>query len=237
MKEYRYLLFDADNTLFDFTLSEEISFRNTVTSLGMEYSGDLQAEYSRINDMLWKKLERKEITLEFLKTERFRLLLENHGNGTEKEILEKAVAMRELYMKTLACQSILVDGASEVLHALKKRFDIYIVTNGISVIQRSRLSRSEINDCVKDIFISEEIGVQKPSKEYFDHVLAAVGSDRREEYLVIGDSLTSDCDGAISYGLDICRFNPQGLPDEGRTLTYSVRKLDELYGILGVEND
>lgn len=109
---------------------------------------------------------------------------------------------------------------------------MYLVTNGISEIQRSRFNKSAIKEFFLDIFVSEDIGHAKPSHAYFDYVLEKIGDHDKSKYLVIGDSLTSDCDGAISYGLDICRFNPDNLPDNGRKLTYNIKKLSELAEIL-----
>ena len=82
------------------------------------------------------------------------------------------------------------------------------------------------------MFISENIGYTKPDKGYFDYVLNAVGDSDKSAYLVIGDSLTSDCDGAIAYGLDICRFNPNNTSDKGRVLTYTITKLTDLFEII-----
>lgn len=232
MKAYEYLLFDLDNTLLDFTKAEEEAFKVTTSKLGIEFSTEVYRKYSQINDGLWKQLEKKEITLDFLKIERFRLLLVSLGYPQEDETVRVAGDMRDCYISALAEQTFMIDGADEVLRALSARYKIYIVTNGISKIQRSRISRSSISDLVSDIFISEEMGCAKPSAEYFGAVLCKIGDSDRSKYLVIGDSLSSDCDGAIGYGLDICRYNPGALSDNGRKLTYNVKRLSELTGIL-----
>ena len=237
MKKYDYLLFDADNTLFDFTKAEYNAFRITAEYGSLDFSDELYSRYSEINDELWKKLERKEITLEFLKTERFRRLLTEYGycDGTTTDI--KAEKLRDRYISSLAEQTCLIEGADEVCHRLKGKFRMYIITNGITKIQRSRLEKSTISDCFDGIFISEEIGYAKPSIRYFDRVIDVVGEKDRSKYLVIGDSLTSDCDGAIAYGFDICRYNPYGKDADGRDLTYNINRLTDLYDIIGVEHD
>ena len=231
-KKYDYLLFDADNTLFDFTLAEYNAFRKTAEYASLDYSEELYSRYSVINDGLWKQLEKKEITLDFLKTERFRRLLVEYGRADDENTLAKAGELRDKYMTELSLQTCLIDGADEVCHKLKERSKMYLITNGISAIQRSRLSRSSLCDCFDGVFISEEIGAAKPSEAYFDKVLESIGDEDRTKYLVIGDSLTSDCDGAIAYGLDICRYNPSSKPDDGRKLTYNIKRLEELFDIL-----
>ncbi len=234
MKKYDYLLFDADNTLFDFTKAEYNAFKVTAEYGSLDYSEELYSRYSAINDELWKRLEKKEITLDFLKTERFYQLLLSCGYDSGDGTLAKAAELRDKYMTSLASEACLIDGASEVCHNLKKSHKMYLITNGISMIQRSRLAKSALADVFDGVFISEEMGVAKPSVAYFEKVLASIGDGDRRKYLVIGDSLTSDCDGAIAYGLDVCRYNPEEKPSDGRELTYNVKKLTELYDILGV---
>jgi len=235
MKQYQILLFDADNTLFDFTRAEYLAFRETTAKMGLPFSEAYYARYSEINDGLWKRLERKEITLEFLKTERFRLLLA--ADGEAPDTLARAETMRDVYIASLASQTCLIDGADEVCHALSKDYRLFLVTNGISKIQRSRLSKSALADCFEDIFVSEELGVAKPAEEYFDRVFAKIGADKKDVSLVIGDSLSSDCDGAIRYGIDICRYNPAQKPADGRKLTYEIQKLTDLLPLLkGVQS-
>jgi len=232
MKKYEYLLFDADNTLYDFSLAEKNAFRETCLIKNLPYDETIYRNYSEINDGLWKKLERKEVNLEFLKVERFRLLLISLGRIENDEMLADAADMSILYMENLGKQTCLVDGAKEICPVLSKKYKMYIITNGISRIQRARFDNSEIRGYFEELFISEEIGYSKPSPAYFDHVLEKIGDADRSKYLVIGDSLTSDCDGAIASGIDICRFNPKSEDDNGRKLTYTVKRLAELCDIL-----
>lgn len=232
MKKYEYLLFDADNTLLDFTMAEYLAFRYTAESEGLAFSEELYSAYSVINDGLWKKLEKNETTLEKLKLERFRLLLLSIGYVENEETMAKADRLRDCYTESLGEQTCLIDGAEEVCKELSKRYTMVLVTNGIAKIQHSRIDNSAIKPYFKDVFISEEIGAAKPSPAYFDAVFAALGMPPKEKCLVIGDSLTSDCDGAIGYGLDICRYNPKGESDKGRQITYTVSKLSELTELL-----
>lgn len=233
MNKYEYILFDADNTLFDFSLAEYNSFKATCAASELNFSEELYTAYSEINDSLWKRLEKKEVTIDFLKTERFRLLLTERLDYPDNgKTADKAESLRVVYMDNLSRQSCLINGAEEICAALYEKYKLYIITNGISMIQRRRFSLSSIKDYFADIFISEEIGYSKPDAEYFDYVISKIGEPDRHKYLVVGDSLTSDCDGAIKSGLDICRYNPKNQPSSGRKLTYNINKLDELKALL-----
>lgn len=233
MSKYKYLLFDADNTLFDFSQAEYNSFKRTCAAFGVSFSEELYKAYSAINDGLWKQLERGEIKLEFLKLERFRRLLTEHlGYNSDEETSETADKWRAEYMENLSHQSCLVDGAEEICAVLSEKYTMYITTNGIAHIQKSRFVPSPIYKYFSGMFISEEIGASKPSGEYFRYVLDKIGDRNKADYLVIGDSLTSDCDGAINLGLDICFYNPHGKTTDGRNVTYNISKLSCLADIL-----
>ncbi len=232
MANYKYILFDMDNTLLDFSRAEYLAFRETAENVGLTYSEKLYEDYSEINESLWKRLEVGTITLEELKTERFRMLLTSLGYTDNAEKEKRAFEMREEYMRALGQQGCLVENALEVCKELSKKYRMFIVTNGIADIQVSRFELSGIKPYFEEMFISENIGYTKPDKGYFDYVLNAVGDSDKSAYLVIGDSLTSDCDGAIAYGLDICRFNPKNQPDKGRVLTYNISKLTDLFEII-----
>jgi len=232
MKQYQYLLFDADNTLFDFTKAEYLSFRDTCSACNVGYSEELYRQYSAINDRLWKLLEQGGIKLDALKIERFRELLLNNSSADDDATRTKALEMRDSYMANLAMQTCMIDGAEDICRKLAEKYELYIVTNGISRIQRSRFGRSVLKPYFRDLFISEEIGAGKPAPEYYDRVLRTIGCAEKHAYLAVGDSLTSDCAGAAAYGIDICWFNPQNKPDGGLKLTYTIQHLSELEAIL-----
>ena len=232
MSRYDILLFDADNTLFDFDRAEEEAFRVTAEQGGLVFTDALYRRYSAINDSLWKKLERREVDLETLKRERFRLLLAECTETPADELPARAAFFRDTYIEALGEQCFLIDGAEDLCRDLAGAYRRFIITNGISRIQRRRFAKSPLVPYFEGMFVSEEIGAGKPSPAYFDAVFAALGQPEKSSVLVIGDSLTSDCDGAIAYGLDICRFDPKGEGNGGRALTYTVGKLSEIRDLL-----
>lgn len=229
--KYKYLLFDADNTLFDFGMAEYHAFRETCSHAGIIWSEEAYRQYSAINDALWKKLERGETTQTELKIQRFREFLDWYGFRGDTE--EKAVYMGNDYKENLGLQTFLMPHAEDILAALvEKGYHISVVTNGISAIQRARMDASPIKQYVDDLFISEELTAAKPDTAFFDKVFTALGKPDRAECLVIGDSLSSDIDGAAAYGLDSVWFTPADSDAKGRTPTYTIHELTELLPIL-----
>ena len=229
--QYTYLLFDADNTLFDFGMAEFHAFRETCAHAGIIWSEEAYRTYSAINDALWKKLERGETTQAELKVQRYREFLAWYGYTGELE--PKAVCMGNTYKEALGRQAFLMPHAEEVLDALTgKGYRISIITNGISQIQRARMASSPIRKYITGLYISEELGVAKPDPAFFDTVFADLGDPAKEKVLVIGDSLSSDIDGAAAYGLDCVWFTPDKGDAGERKPTYTVKELPELLSIL-----
>lgn len=142
MKKYKYILSDADNTLFDFDLAEHEALSETMKKFGVCLSETEHAAYHEINDGLWKKLERGEITREKLKIVRFSEFSDFLGRGIEASPEELA----QEYVKNLALQSQLVPGALEFCRNTSAKYPLYLITNGITHVQRSRLAGSPIAD-------------------------------------------------------------------------------------------
>ena len=225
MNKYKYLLFDADNTLFDFDRAEHNAFLLLDPLRPGAFTEATYPAYHEINREVWHMLERGEITKSELKTERFRRHLSALGIPHNEALLKRITAE---YPKNLSRGTDLIDGALDVVTELSKRYPIYIVTNGLTDVQSARLKASPLNACVKRMFISEEVGFDKPDGRFFDYVVDAIGDSDRTSYIVIGDSLTSDIDGAIQSGIDCIYYDPKRKGTSGRCVTATVASLSEL---------
>ena len=227
MKKYDFLLFDADNTLLDFTRSEDAAIRLTLERLDIKPTDELCQSYSRINDGLWKALERKEVTKAELKIKRFELFVKENSLDADFNVMAK------LYPEILSTQSFVMEGARELLLSLQNDFEIYIITNGIAFVQRGRMSASSIGNLFKKLYISEEMGFEKPDIRYFERVFADIPNFDKKRALIIGDSLSSDIKGAVNCGVDSCYFTPSGkMPTGDIQPTYTITKLTQLHDIL-----
>lgn len=224
---YRIALFDADNTLLDFTRAEAEAIRLCLTTHGIPADEATVALYSRVNDRHWKRLEQGLTTRERLKVERFRDFLAEAGYTSDPR------RMAEDYLSALSEQRFLMDGALALIRELYGRCRLCIVTNGIAAVQRSRFGGCPLAPYFDDVFISEELGYAKPDPRFFERVAAAIPHFDPAEALVIGDSLTSDIAGGIRAGLDTCWFNRRGeAPPDGMAITYTVSSLSEIPPIL-----
>lgn len=200
--KYDFLLFDADGTLLDFKRSEAEALREAMVMNGIEPSDERVAIYSEINDGLWKRLERGEIEKKVLLYHRFELLFEALG------VVGDAKKMAKDYMNGLSTKGYVLDGAEEMCRALYGKAKMYIVTNGVEFIQRGRYAVCGIDKYFDDVFISDVIGAEKPSVEFFEYVSRHVKGFDPSRAIIIGDSLTSDMRGGLNYGIDTCWYNP-----------------------------
>jgi len=200
-KKYKWLLFDADNTLLDFSKAARKSFDCVLTAEGIEPTQEHWDSYDAINERLWGMLEKGTITKEKIRTERFRLFLEKWSFDVDY------IKVSKEYLAQLIPQSTLFDGALELLNDLKAHFLLGIVTNGLKEVQRPRLRQVGIYDLFDVVVVSDEIGSFKPNAGFFDHTFEEMEHPPKESVIIIGDNLNSDILGGMNYGIDTCWFN------------------------------
>ena len=227
LKTYEYLLFDIDNTLMDFSAGEKAALFQTMEELGTPISGADHLKYTQINADVWGRFELGLLDSRGVQRVRF----EEFAAHLKRDPAE-AQALNDRYVENLGRQAILLAGAADMLRRLKERYRIAAVTNGLHLVQRARLERSGLLPLLDGVFISQEMGVQKPSREYFDAVLAAFGDGDRAKYLVIGDSLSADIQGGVNAGIDTCWFNPKGAEQGEIQPTYTAGSFEELLALL-----
>ena len=223
----KWLLFDADGTLFDFDRAEASALCKTLEQFGVLFTPERLATYQRINNQLWRALENGLITPGDLKVRRFESFFE------ELQLDLSPHSFSLAYLEQLGTCSELIAGAVEMLQALHTRYQLAIVTNGLKAVQRSRLARSPIRDYIAEMVVSEEVGASKPDQAIFDAAFERIGRPLKSEALMIGDSLTSDIEGGYRYGVDTCWYNPTNQSQSvDLKITYQIGNLPELAEIL-----
>ncbi len=224
---YRIALFDADNTLLDFSRSEHEALTDCLNARGLPHDSAVTGRYAAINDAQWKLLERGLTTRDVLRVERFAILAREFGFNLDP------VAMANDYVDALSGKAYMMEGAEALCRALHGHCRMYIITNGVARVQNERFNVTPLAPLFDGVFISEDLGCAKPDPVFFEHVAGAIPGFDPAEALVIGDSLTSDIRGGINAGIDTCWFNRTGADAPAdMPITYTVTSLSAVEPIL-----
>ena len=227
MSRYEILLFDADSTLLDFKKCEHEAVIDCLNYAGLPVTDEIIQKYSEINEGYWKMLERGEITKKELMVARWASLFEFYGFEAN------ACEIAELYPVKLGEKSHLMEGSEEICQRLHDKFRMYIVTNGFKSVQMNRFCKCPLAKYFDDVFISEDIGADKPSIVYFNEIARRIPDYDPDKAIIIGDSLTSDIQGGINAGIDTCWFNPEGKSTpQGMKITYVIDDLSQIADIV-----
>ena len=205
MKMIKTVFLDIDDTLLDFHRAEALAIRTALSRFGIDPSEENVKRYSQINRACWESFEKGEMSREDVLTTRFEVLFSEMGVNLSPDEAQR------IYENELGSYHFYIDGAEEMLKQIYKDYELYITTNGIKVVQSRRITDSGIGEYFKDIFISEEIGFNKPQKEYFDFIFDKIEGFDKDRSIIVGDSLSSDILGGINAGIKTCWYNPKGI--------------------------
>lgn len=227
---YQFILLDVDGTLLDFKACEARAFKLSLEDFGLPYSDEVYETYHKLNAELWKLHERQVLTRDELLNTRFVKLFEQCGYDAD------GVAFEKNYHVRLSEGAFLEPGAIELLERLKNSpCETYIVTNGTLLTQKRRLKESGIGVYAKKVFISEEIGYQKPLKKYFDYCFSEIHGFEPKKAIIVGDSLSADIQGGINAGIATCWYNPEKKISEEIVPDWEAYSLDEVWKICAGE--
>ena len=219
MKPYDWILFDADDTLFNF--DAHCGLRRMFEGYGVDFSQQEYEKYESINQPLWVDYQNGMITSQQLQHQRL-VHWADKLNVPSSE-LSKAflISMAEI------CTPL--DGAVSLLNFLKGKAKLGIITNGFTELQQARLERTGLDNHFDLLVISEQVGVAKPHPGIFEHALTLMGNPNREDVLMVGDNPSSDIVGGLNAGLHACWLNTNNKPSlVGVTPHYQVSSLVEL---------
>lgn len=226
MNKYSTLLFDLDDTILDFSKGEQVALRTLFEEMEVKDVNNVIDDYVVLNKSLWNDLEKGLIDRDYLLNNRFYMLFKKYNIEVDGEEVEKR------YRHYLDLQHDCIDGAKELLNNLCE-YKIYLITNGVSKTQLKRIKDANLEHYFTEVFVSESIGHQKPSIEYFNEVMKKIFDFKSRKTLIVGDSLTADIKGGILAGIDTCWFNPNRIKNMTDVKpTYEINRLEELNAIL-----
>lgn len=199
--KYDYILFDLDNTLLDFSQISKKALYDTFASHEIENKQENHETYHQINGLYWHYFEKQQINAFELRIGRFERFF------NEINVQRNAEEVSEAYINNLIKHSEWIEGAQALLENLYADKELVLITNGLQSAQRGRIKKHGLTTYFKHIFISEEMGVSKPHKEFYAQVHQALNLPNKESVLVVGDNPISDIKGGKQFGYRTCWYN------------------------------
>ena len=197
-----FLFLDLDDTILDFHKAERIALSKTIREFGLEPTEEVLCRYHTINKWHWEQLELGAMTREEVLVGRFSMLFRERG------IAASAVQIARAYEKNLGIGHYFLPGAEEAVEQLSQKYRLFLASNGTASVQKGRMTSANLYRFFEKVFVSQEIGHNKPSKAYFDACFAQIPDFDPAKAMIVGDSLSSDILGGINAGIKTCWVNP-----------------------------
>ena len=221
-----FLFLDLDDTILDFHKAERIAISKTIRDFGVEPTEEILARYHEINKWHWEQLELGRLTRAEVLENRFAVLFRELGVNVD------ATACARAYEKNLAIGHYFLPGAEEAVAALSKKYRLFLASNGTASVQKGRMTSANLYRFFEKVFVSQEIGHNKPSKAYFDGCFTQIPGFDPEKAMIVGDSLSSDIKGGINAGLKTVWVNPDHKPCGDIRPDYQIEALHQLEALL-----
>ncbi len=223
------LLWDIDGTLLNFSAAEKAAIRSLFQEYGLgECPEEMLQRYSRINKAYWERLEKGEITKPEVLIGRFRDFFETEG-------LNDAIAseFNDKYQLRLGDTIVYCDDSLKIVESLRGKVKQYAVSNGTIAAQSKKMRLSGLGELMDGIFLSEQLGIEKPNVEFFNKVFKTIGPVDKNQVMIVGDSLTSDICGGNNAGIVTCWYNPEGAAAvKGYRVDHEISDLHEIFDLL-----
>ncbi len=231
MKKYKHVFFDLDRTIWDFeknsgaTIKEILNTFNLADKIPDE--SEFVKRYHIYNEHLWSLYRENKITKPVLRTERFRLLINDYNisSGTLVDEISK------YYIENTPRKPFLIDGAKSILEYLNPKYQMHIISNGFTKSQFLKLKSADIAPFFRNLYTSEMVGVAKPDRKIFEYAIKSSNA-RKSESIFIGDDILADINGARQFGIDQVWFNPAPKKLPSTKATFEISHLSELKNIL-----
>ena len=221
-----FLLLDLDDTILDFHKAERVALSKTFRDFGLEPTEEVLDLYHKINKWHWEQLELGVMTRDQVLVGRFDQLFQELGMEVD------AAACMKQYERNLSIGHYFLPGAEEAVKKLHETYRLFLVSNGTATVQHSRLTSAGLYPYFEQVFISQEIGYNKPDKAYFDRCFERIPGFSPEKALMVGDSLTSDIRGGINAGVKTVWVNPAHKDCGSFRPDYEIEGLSQLKALL-----
>lgn len=221
-----FLFLDLDDTILDFHTAERVAISKTIREFGVKPTEEILSLYHEINKWHWEQLELGKLTRAEVLVNRFGVLFEKLGAAVD------APRCAKIYEKNLSTGHWFLPGAEEAVERLSKKYRLFLASNGTAVVQKGRMTSANLYRFFETVFVSQDIGHNKPSKAYFDACFASIPGFDKERAMIVGDSLSSDIKGGINAGIKTVWVNPDHKDSGNVKPDYEIEYLYQLESLL-----
>ena len=221
-----FLFLDLDDTILDFHKAERIALSKTIRSFGVEPTEEILNRYHAINKWHWEQLELGTMTRPEILVGRFAMLFRELGMEVD------AAQCAKVYETNLSIGHYFLPGSEEAVKRLHKKYRLFLASNGTAVVQHGRMTSAGLYPYFEQVFVSQEIGHNKPSKAYFDACFSRIPNFDPEKAIMVGDSLSSDIKGGINAGIKTVWINPDHKSSGEIRPDYEIEMLSQLEALL-----
>ena len=222
-----FLFLDLDDTILDFHKAEAVALSKTIREFGLEPTREVLDRYHVINKWHWEQLELGTLTREEVLVNRFGQLFREFSVDVEPTACARA------YEKNLSQGHWFLPGAEEAVKRLHEKYRLFLASNGTLSVQHSRLTSANLYPCFEKVFISQQLGFNKPDVRFFEAAFAQIPGFDRSRAMMVGDSLTSDILGGINAGLPTVWINPSHAPaNPAIPADYEIESIVQLEALL-----
>ena len=225
-----FLFLDLDDTILDFHKAERIALSKTIRDFGVEPTEEVLTLYHGINKWHWEQLELGTLTRDEVLVNRFGVLFGKLGREVDAQACARA------YEQNLSIGHYFLPGAEEAVDALSKKYRLFLASNGTASVQKGRMTSANLYRFFETVFISQEIGYNKPSVDYFNACFATIADFDKEKAIMVGDSLSSDIKGGINAGIKTVWVNPDHKDCGDIRPDYEIEYLHQLEALLETLN-
>lgn len=222
-----FLFLDLDDTILDFHKAERLAIAKTFRAFGIEPTEEVLGRYHVINKAHWEMLERGELTREQVLVKRFEALFAEYGIQCD------GTAVARAYERNLSVGHYFLPGAEEAVASLRKKYRLFLASNGTASVQKGRLTSANLYRFFEKVFVSQELGYNKPAPEFFQKAAEQIPGFDPEKAMMVGDSLSSDIKGGANAGMKTCWINPEHLSNKTDVRPdYELEALHQLEALL-----
>ncbi len=230
-KKYKHIFFDLDHTLWDYERNAEETladlFRtHKLQEKGIPDASSLYQKFRSVNIALWDLYDRNLVDQNYIRTQRFRQILDHFG-AYEEELSETLSCE---YLDSCPKKANLIPHAEQILEYLRSKYSMTVVTNGFEEIQHVKLTSGNLHRFFDHIVTSQKAGHRKPSEKIFEFALS-LNSAQCCDAVMIGDNLVTDIGGARAARIDTIFLNRDKITYTDK-VDYEISCLSELTNIL-----